>query len=242
MRWTDDAILLSAKPFAEKGLIVTCLTETHGLYRGFLRSRRHQPLAQPGTMAQATWVARLREHLGTWTLETQSVPLAGLLDDPLQLLALQSACSLIEACIPEREKTEGVYPTLQAYIQQAPQSTWRQAYLDFEKEILKLMGFPLSLEACVATGVQEELIYISPKSGGAVSCTAGRPYHDQLFAFPEALKGKTNSLQGLGEALTLLGYFLGKFVLSPHGAELPSSRRRLQERVLGQSIKLKQSH
>jgi len=228
VRWTDIGIITSTKSFRENGLIVTSLTQAHGLYKGLLRRSSSASVAQPGTIAQLTWSARLQEHLGTWALEPTHQPIALLLNHPLQLSALNAACSLIESAIPEREKVEGSFPLLFSFVKNCSQeTTWRQAYLSFERNLLSLMGFEMKLEKCAATNTTEELFYISPKSGGAVSKKSGEPYKEKLFPLSPAFISPTFSLKDFQEALTILSHFWERFVLTPHGTSLPPARDHL---------------
>ncbi|NEU35624.1 DNA repair protein RecO, partial [bacterium LRH843] len=65
---------------------------------------------------------------------------------------------------------------------------WQADYIRFELRLLQELGFGLDLSECAATGAHDHLIYVSPKSGRAVSADAGKPYHDKLLPLPYFLK------------------------------------------------------
>jgi len=92
--------------------------------------------------------------------------------------------------------------------------------------MLAELGFGLDLENCAATGETSELIYVSPKSGGAVSRAAGEAWRDRLLRLPPFLReggGGPNgwSDQDLEDGFRLTGMFLLRHVLEPRGRAIP---------------------
>jgi DNA repair protein RecO (recombination protein O) len=86
----------------------------------------------------------------------------------------------------------------------------------------------LDLSRCVATGGIDDLVYVSPKSGGAVSSAAGVPYRDRLLPLPGFLVGHgTPSDADILEGLALTGHFIDKHVYAAYGRSLPAPRERL---------------
>lgn len=254
-RWTDEGIVLSARPFGENGALLTCFTHHHGLSKGLVKgARRKSASLQAGTHLSLTWSARLEEHLGTWTLEALSNPSGKLLSRPLALAALSSALALTESVLPEREPQEKIFHHLLTLLEAlstsvgawtpieppslAPPCNWYEVYTLFEIMLLKAAGFRLSLNQCVATGQQENLIYVSPRSGGAVSQEAGAPYHHKLLPLPAYLhtgEGATEKefLAGLG----LTEYFFDRYILEQANTRLPAARNRFKNMVHTLSIR-----
>lgn len=216
MQWVENGIILSSRVFGEGASILTCLTQNQGLYRGLFKPwGKIKVVPQPGTFVKATWSARLPESLGRWTLETRAVPFASILHNPLPLKALLCACSLVEVLIPERENPPKVYEVLSGYLKSSVTEFWAMAYIEFEKSLLQTMGFFLDLETCAVTGKREDLFYISPRSGKAVSEEAGKPYHDKLLLFPEVLRISSRTCF---EDLCAVPSFA-----SPHSSPAPAS-------------------
>jgi DNA repair protein RecO (recombination protein O) len=92
----------------------------------------------------------------------------------------------------------------------------------FELAMLTELGFGLDLSTCAATGATTELIYVSPKSGGAVSRQAGEPWRDRLLRLPSFLREDDDgqdgwSEQDLRDGFELTGRFLLRHVLEPRG-------------------------
>ena len=84
-------------------------------------------------------------------------------------------------------------------------------------------------ETCASSGAREDLIYVSPKSGRAVSASAGAPWRDRLLPLPAFLKGQgergSPGPEDIAAAFRLTGHFLLRDLFAPRGLDLPDSRR-----------------
>ena len=237
IRWTDEAVVIAARKHGEHQFIATVLTKDHGRYKGLFRpTKTTKSIVESGTVVQASWKARLSEHLGGWQFEPLYSPLAFVLQNSLALKVLNAACALMEVCLPEREAASKVYTAFLHLVHQFEEiensMAWLEAYVYFEFFLLEHTGISLDFKACAATGAQEDLIYMSPRSGRAVSRQAGAPYKDKLLSLPLFLqqvdkKQKAQAPQEILAALALSGYFLSKYVLIPHEIDPPAARNRL---------------
>ena len=252
MEWTDDAIVLSARRHGETSLVVQLLTVEHGRHAGLARggaSRRQMPVYQPGNEVRATWRARLAENLGTLTAELQTGRAGQWIADPLRLAGLGAACAVAEASLPERAPAPAVYRGLLALLDALERDDWGEAYVAWEIALLGELGFGLDLERCAATGSNDQLAFVSPNSGRAVSLSAGAPYAEKLLRLPDFLNGGADAGTGAGpgagtgagtgtaswpdiaDGLNLSGHFLERHVFAPHDRPLPPARQRFAERV-----------
>ncbi|GAB5470797.1 MAG: DNA repair protein RecO [Rhodospirillales bacterium] len=239
MEWTDEALVLSQRPHGEDAVILQLLTATHGRHAGLLRggqSRRNSGLAQPGNSLRATWRGRLPEQLGSFSCEPLGTPLGLLLDAPGPLAALSAALAVAESALPERAPLPGAYEGLQALLEALSESHWAEAYVVWEVQLLTLLGFGLDLRRCGATGSQEDLVYVSPRSGRAVCRSAGAPYHDRLLPLPAFLVGRSaGGPAEVAQGLRLTAHFLERSVCHPQNRSLPPARQRLSDRFAGPS-------
>ncbi len=238
MQWNDSAIILSSQPYGENGSLVRLLTHQHGLYAGIVRggaSGRQRGIYQPGNVVEATWKARLPEHLGMLSAELLSSSAALFLDDPLRLNALTALCALTQGTLPERQAEEALFLQLLHLLASLKRNTpgWLEEVVWFESALLTEMGFGLDLTECAATGKTDRLCYVSPKSGRAVSEEAGSPYKDKLLALPAFLRGENRSVSNddIIAGLRLTGYFLEKHGFAPKGRPLPPARERLSQLI-----------
>jgi DNA repair protein RecO (recombination protein O) len=235
MEWRDTGFVLSTRRHGESSLIVELLTSEHGRHAGLVRggqSPRRRALLQPGNRVAASWRGRLPEHLGTFDCELVEPHAARLLDDPDRLAALDAATALLSAALPEGEPHGDLHASFALLLDALDSGDWAQSYVAWECELLAGLGFGLDLTRCAATGATDDLAYVSPRSGRAVSRAAGLPYHDKLLTLPGFLwREAPASRAEIVAGLDLTKYFLVHHVLAPHGGKLPEARERLTDRM-----------
>lgn len=237
MEWVDDAIVLAARRHGEQGVIVEALTRSHGRHAGLVRfgvSRRLRGVLEPGNEINLRWRSRLSEHLGNYTVEPVRARAAAVIHDPVRLAGLTSACAVALQALPEREPHGPVYDGMLALLDAIETvDLWPAALARWELGVLEELGFGLDLSKCAATGRIEDLIYVSPRTGRAVSREPGLPYQDRLLPLPAFLLGAQMQARpaDLLAALDLTGFFLARHVLEPHGWPMPPARSRLRERL-----------
>ena len=236
MDWTDDGIVLAARRHGESSAVVQVLTRKHGRHAGLARGgrgTRGRGVYQPGNLLSLQWRARLAEHLGSYSAELNKGYAAMLIDDPLRLAGLSSACAMAEASLPERHPYPALYDAFLILLEAIVTSPdWTAVYGRWELGLLDELGFGLDLSRCASSGATEDLIYVSPKSGRAVSRQAGEPYRDKLLALPPFLMGgEAGGGQDVLDALKLTGRFLDCHVFAPHDRKLPAARGRFIDRL-----------
>jgi DNA repair protein RecO (recombination protein O) len=190
-------------------------------------------MLQPGNEVAAVWRGRLDEHLGTIGCELLRAYAARFLDDPGRLAGLTSAAALVAAALPEREPQPEVFASFARLIEALDSAIdWPAHYVTWEQDLLGALGYGLDLTRCAVSGATADLAYVSPRTGRAVSRTAGLPYSVKLLRLPEFLWRDVPIDEGqLALGLTLTGYFLAHHVFAPQGRALPAPRLRLAERM-----------
>lgn len=230
MDFHEEAFVLSARTHGDTGAVVDLLTETNGRRSAYVAggaSRKMRPFLQPGARVVADYWARTSDHLGAARLEPIGEGPSALFDDALALTGLAAAAGVAQGALPEREPHPGVFMAFEALMAAfVMPSVWPAIFVRFEAGLLEDLGFGLDLSRCAATGTADDLIYVSPRTGRAVSREAGAPYADKMLTLPPFMLGaQAGLIEGdVKDGFDLTGHFLEQFVFHPQNKPLPPAR------------------
>ncbi len=233
VEWQDNAIVLGHKSFGENKRIISLLTEHHGRVNGLMRQTKTshlQGITQMGNRVHAHWKGRLEEHLGFLSLDLVESFTGRLMSSSAKLLALSSATFLTHTVFPERHPYPGVYHAFLHFVESLKGGTWPETYIHFERIVLDEMGFALKLDVCCVSGVVENLCYVSPKTGRAVSKESASPYEDRLLKLPAFLLSndlKAKDFTDLKDGFHLMSYFFQYHMAESSYKKLMSVRGHL---------------
>jgi DNA repair protein RecO (recombination protein O) len=233
MEWRDQGALLSVRTHGESAAIIEVFTQAHGRHAGVVRgggSRRVAPLLQPGAQLDLTWRARLDGHIGTMTVEPVRARAGVLLGDRLALAGLNAVCALLRFALPEREPHPALYQASVTMLDLlAADPDWPVHYLRWELMLLEELGFGLDLTRCAVTGGRDDLVFVSPKTGRAVSRAGAGDWADRLLPLPPCLLGQGPAPGAeLTQGLRTTGHFLHRWLAQELGDKpLPEARTRL---------------
>ncbi len=229
MEWRDEGVVLGLKRLGEGSSVLEAMTRAHGRHLGVVRGARSPRLAaalQPGNSIGLVWRARLDEHLGGFAVEPLTLRAGRFLPSAMALAGLALIGALVRL-LPERDPHESLFEALIAVVETLDDEAKAPAALArFEALILVECGFALDFSACAATGATEDLVYVSPKSGRAVSGLAGQPYRERLLPLPGFLRDTSlePSADEVADAFRLTGHFLERELFGPRGLKLPEAR------------------
>ena len=232
MEFSDSAIVLSARPHGETGTILDVLTRDHGRHAGLVRGNKIRASLQPGNSLTVHWRARLAEQLGSFSVELSKARAGALMDAREPLTGLNAFVAVAGAALPERQPFPPLFEAAEILLDAMAREDfdhWAPLYVRWEAGLLDSLGFGLDLSQCAATGQLHDLIYVSPRTGRAVSSEAGAEYAPRLLALPQFLLagGDAPDAAATRAGLSLTGHFLLERVLAPHGRPLPPARLRL---------------
>ncbi|MCJ8141587.1 DNA repair protein RecO [Ancylobacter sp. A5.8] len=233
MEWSDDGIILGVRRHGEANAIVELLTKGHGRHLGLVRggaSRRQAGALQPGNGVHAQWRARLDGHLGAYTLEVTASRAGQMMERAHTAFAFAHMSALLRM-LPERDPHPALHCVLDVVVDQLDDPRLAgMVVARFELMMLSELGFGLDLESCAATGGRNDLLYVSPKSGRAVSRDAGEPWRGQLLNLPYFLIAEVAEppqIDDIRAAFDMTGHFLARRIFEPRGLALPDSRAAL---------------
>ena len=228
MQWTDEGIVIGVKRHGEANAILELMTREHGRHLGLVRGgygSRMKPILQTGNGVSATWRARLDEHLGNYTVEPVQERASDFFAQPHAIYGVTHLAALMRL-LPERDPHAGLYSVFEDILDRLEDPVLTAPLVvRFELQILSELGFGLDLEQCAATGARDELIYVSPKSGRAVSREAGEPWADKMLKLPGFLREDMPAVEhDVADGFALTGFFLERHVLEPRGLTLSDER------------------
>ena len=229
MEWREDAIVLGVRRHGETSVIAEVMTRERGRHLGLVRggrSRKQQPMLQPGNSVAIHWRARLDEHMGTFLIEPLELRAARLMENGIGLNGVQLVAAHLRL-LAERDPHARLYDGLVVIVDHLDEpDKAAELMLRFEIALLEELGFGLDLERCAATGRRDDLVYVSPKTGRAVSRDAGEPWRDKLLPLPAFLIESDTACdpQSLVDGFRMTGYFLSRHVFEPRGLAEPLSR------------------
>jgi DNA repair protein RecO (recombination protein O) len=243
MHWEDEAFILAVGKYSETAAIVTLFSRAHGWVRSIAHgamSRKQRGVYQPGNLVRTRWSARLSEHMGNVQAELLLPVAASAMSSSLALSGIGAVTSLIPLAVMEQDAHPRLFEYARHVLEHLAHAThaddWLADYARFELFLLQDAGYGLDLSECASTGSREDLCYVSPKSGRAVSRAAGEPYCDRMLPLPEFLTSDELPLNRVKpaeilDALRMTGYFLEHWMLAPAGRKLPAVRQRLVELI-----------
>jgi DNA repair protein RecO (recombination protein O) len=229
MQWTDEGIVLGVKRHGEANGILELMTREHGRHLGLVRGgfgSRMKPVLQLGNTLSATWRARLDEHLGNYTVEAVNLRAANFFSASHAIYGVGHLAALMRL-LPERDPHAALYAEFDAVLERLDDAAVAApTVVRFELQVLAELGFGLDLEQCASTGARSELVYVSPKSGRAVSREAGEPWADKLLRLPAFVRDEAAAPAGsdVADGFALTGFFLERHVLEPRGLTLSDER------------------
>ena len=232
MEWHDSGTILSVRPHGETSAIVDAFTAEHGRHSGVVRggvSRKIAPNLQPGTLVSLTWRARLDQHIGAFVVEPLKSR-AAVLSDRLGLAGQNAVCALIAFALAEREPHPALYALTDALFDAIAEGRagWTQRYLHWELALLDEIGYGLDLRSCAVTGTRDDLAYVSPKTGRAVSREGAGDWADRLLPLPAIMMGQGAARAAeISDGLRTTGHFLERVALETRA--LPAARQRFIE-------------
>lgn len=232
IEWRDQGILLATRRHAETSTIIEMFTPQQGRHVGVVRggtSRKIAPVLQPGAQLDVVWRARIEDHIGAFTVEPVRSRAAVAMSDRMALAGLNAVTALLAFCLPEREPHPQLYTRTEALLDMLDQSQlWPLAYLRWELSLLEDMGYGLDLTSCAVTGSVDDLAYVSPRSGRAVSAKGAGEWADRLLPLPDSLLDAPNpDKDSIAQGFVTTGHFLTHSLARDLGDKpLPEARAR----------------
>lgn len=221
MKIIDLGVILSVRKYSENSLILKIFSKNHGICSGFVKgalsSKKNRLLYQNGNLVEFVWSSKIEGNLGTLKIELERSFLANILSSKTKLSCFSSIFTIIETNISEGDSHEEIFDKLLNLLKSFNESDsfFLKEYVKLEIALLGNLGYGIDLSCCVATGVTNNLYFVSPKSARAVSKEAGWQYREKLLLLPKFLleeKEEETNEEDLQNGLKLSGFFVKKYL------------------------------
>ena len=190
-------------------------------------SRKFAPILQVGAQLDLTWRARLQDHLGSFKVELVRARTVHAMSDRILAAGLTSVSTILSRVLPERQAYDNFYRTTEDLMDLLNQPViWPMAYLRWELELLTVLGYGLDLSKCAVSGSTENLRYVSPRTGRAISEQAAGEWVPKLLHLPSIILEGSGNSDSIIDGLKLTGYFLTKKVFNELSVRSPVSERK----------------
>ena len=190
-------------------------------------SRKFAPILQVGAQLDLTWRARLQDHLGSFKVELVRARTVHAMSDRILAAGLTSVSTILSRVLPERQAYDNFYRTTEDLLDLLNQPViWPMAYLRWELELLTVLGYGLDLSKCAVSGSTENLRYVSPRTGRAISEQAAGEWVPKLLHLPSIILEGSGNSDSIIDGLKLTGYFLTKKVFNELSVRSPVSERK----------------
>ena len=236
MRWTSKSFILDLKRYNDRSYILEAFTYENGRHKGLIRgihSKNLRGVVEPGNEVVLHWSGRLETHLGNFSVEPIRSWSSLVLENKEKLMAMSSLCSIISATMAEKQQNISIYNSSIELIKKIvdEKQSWIKNYIFWELNLLSEIGYGLDLSECAVTNNKEDLKYISPASGRAVTKVGAGNYKDKLFELPEFFLDieRQSQHKDIINAINITEYFLKKRFYEPNNLNFPQSRNRLKE-------------
>ncbi len=218
MRWQEEGVLLDARKYGESSAIIDVFTGSLGRRIGLLRgafNKKNKSIIQPGNQLFLTWNSRIEESLGVFKIELIKSRYHRISEERSRLELFNLICVLCSTFLPERVDFHELYQETIQYIEGEFSSKEKfRMYIDWELQLLKSLGFGLDIGKCVVSGSKEDLEFVSPRSGCAVSRKSSVGWEKKLLVLPSFLRGSNSaesiSKTDLENGFKLTEYFIKK--------------------------------
>ena len=230
MQITDEGIIIKKNKYRESSLLISFFSLNHGINSGLVKGVMKKDFGtyEIGNKVYIKSSFRLDEQLWNCRFELIKNNSVNYFDNQNKLNALLTICSIIDLSLPKNNPQNNIYKKTINLIENLLSKYWLVKYIFWELFLLSELGYGLDLEKCVVSGKKENLIYVSPKSGKAVSKKEGEKYKNKLLNLPKFLidKNVKPSNDSLKQAISLTGFFIDKF-LKKNNKKLPFYRKKI---------------
>lgn len=238
MQYRDVGIIFKIKSYGEESLIIKLVTKSNGICRGFVKSAKStkaRSIYQIGNNISFEYRARNEDGLGSfYSVDLIEANCSKIIFEKIKIDCVRSLFTLIDIAFLENDYHEDLYEEVNKFLTEIniinETNLILAKYIWLELKILEILGYGIDTAYCAVTNSKENLAFVSPKTGRAVTLEVGKPYQNKLLKLPNFNKQKITN-DDIMEGLKLSWYFLDKYLVKNNSSICSSFRKGIIELV-----------
>ena len=214
MKVEGFGFIVLLRKFEENSMFIKILSRGSGVVSGYIkRLKSNEYVYQIGNLVKFVWSAKNINQLGSLKVELLKSFFSTFMENKFYLYMLENITLLINNLLYERYMETKLYCEIEKIFNMIlnldEKYILMKEYLIFENTILNLLGSGIIFDKNVSI---DELSFISPKTGLAVSKIKGEPYSNRLLPFPSILKNNTPEKKDVFDFISIMDFFLKKYL------------------------------
>ena len=223
MQWKDEGFLLSKNMFGENSLIIEVFTLNHGKCSGIVyggTSKKIKNYLQLGNKIDVDLKKKSDNKLGYFKIEIIEAISPFFFDDNKKINCLFSSLNLLKTVLPELLSYNSIYVLFDNFLNELKfNNNWIIHYIFWEMNLLKKIGFDMNLPSNYVTRSYNKKKMITVNIDNE---------NINVPSFMVDKKFDNIDTKSIYYALTFIGKFLKKNILTPNNLNYPISRIKLE--------------
>jgi DNA repair protein RecO (recombination protein O) len=223
MHWKDEGYLLSKNNYSENSVIIEVFTLNHGKCSGIVyggTSRKIKNYLQLGNKIHVNLKTKNESKLGYFKIEIIDPISPFFFDDNKKINCLFSSLNLLKTLLPEMLSYNSIYISFSNFLSELKFSNnWIVHYIFWEMNLLKKIGFDMNLQTNYVTTSYNKKKMITVNIDNE---------NIKVPIFMVDKKFDNIDTKLIYCALTFIGKFLKKNILTPNNLNYPISRIKLE--------------
>ena len=218
MNWIDEGYLISKSNYNENSIIAEFFTKHHGKCSGILfggTSKKIKNYLQIGNKLHINYNFKNEGKTGYFKVEILKANAPLFFDNKNKLMCISSAMSLVKLLTVESQENIKIFENIEFFFKNLNSEIWLKNYILWELNLLKFLGYDLSLKNIVSSEIKNNKKKYFVKSNSTIKNVPNFliDKSDESVDFKTLLLG-----------LKLVTDYLDKSILSPNNIIQPYQR------------------
>ena len=218
MNWIDEGYLISKSNYNENSIVAEFFTKHHGKCFGIIfggTSKKIKNYLQIGNKLHINYNFKNEGKTGYFKVEILKANAPLFFDNKNKLMCISSAMSLVKLLTVESQENIKIFENIEFFFKNLNSEIWLKNYILWELNLLKFLGYDLSLKNIVSSEIKNNKKKYFVKSNSTIKNVPNFliDKSDESVDFKTLLLG-----------LKLVTDYLDKSILSPNNINQPYQR------------------